>query len=498
MMTQTLGRVRGRKQTGIIRLSDFTGGEASIFPILNMNPKYSMVLQNCHVSERGTIAKIPGYVKVNTTSCGQTLLNGFEFKRANGTTVILNAGGGKIFSGIGASLTEVHTGLDNSAKGRFVAMNDTCIFKNGVNASLVSTDGTTWTTLGGSPPATAFKAIVHKGRVWMIERTNKMLATHSSLNNPAEYTGGTSGYIDFKYVLKTGDELLDLFTYVDLIVFCFRNHIVIYSGTTPSGTGADFAIVQKIEGCGVVGTDTIQGLGTDNAFLYDSGIKSLRQVVTTGNLNLDDISSNIDPTLRALISGATSFASAHYPRYGWYIIKIGSNIFIYDYVHKAWGRVTGTDIQGMFTTTSGTLYLTGTNFLYQYDSGFTWAGTNPAMRWDLAYLPLSKRGEKIYPTMAEIVFYPHEPTTATMSYAYDVQNFNTTYQEILATTPTDFYYIDDVTDWDAIDPFDAIPYDPVKVMMRGGGRTIQLRFENTSDKLVEVADIALLYNKGGF
>ena len=498
MLAQTLGRVRGRKQTGIIRLSDFTGGEASVFPILNMKPQYSMVLQNCHVSERGTIAKIPGYVKVNTTSCGQVLTNGFEFRKIDGTTVILSAGGGKIFKGTGVSLTEVHTGLDASAKVRFCAMNNTCIAVNGVDAPIVSTDGTTWTALSGSPPATAFKAHVHKGRVWMIERTDKMLATHSSLNNPAEYTGGTSGHIDFKFILKVGDELLDIFTYVDLLVFMFRNHIAIYSGITPSGVNADFSIVQLIEGAGVVGTDTIQGLGTDNAFLYDSGIKSLRQVVSTGNLNLNDISTNIAPTLSSLISGAASFSSAHYPRYGWYIIKIGSSIFIYDYIHKAWGRVTGTDIQGMFTTVGGTLYLTGTNFLYQYDSGFTWADVNSAMKWDLAYLPLSRRGEKVYPKLAEIVFYPHEPTTVSMSYAYDAQNFNLTYQETLATTPTDFYYIDDVTDWDAIDPFDAIPYDPVRVMLRGGGRTVQLRFENTSDKLVEIADIAILFNTGGF
>jgi len=498
MLTQTLGRVRARKQTGIIRLSDLTGGENSISPILNMNPKFSNLMQNCLVSERGTIAKIPGYVKVNTNSCGQTLTNGFEFRKIDGTVVILSSGGGKIFSGVGASLTEVHTGLDTSAKVRFAAMNNTCIACNGVNNPLVSSDGTTWTALSGSPPATAFKPHVHKGRVWMLERENKMLATHSSLNNPAEYTGGTSGYIDFKYVLKEGDELLDIFTYVDLLVFCFRNHIVIYSGTTPSGVGSDFAIVQLIEGAGVVGTDTIQNLGTDCAFLYDSGVKSLRQVVTTGNMNLDDISSNIDPTIRALISGAGSFASAHYPRYGWYIIKIGSSIFIYDYIHKAWGRIVGSDIQGMFSKTDGTLYLTGTNFLYQYDSGFNFAGINPTMIWESAYLPLSRRGEKAYPTMAEIVLYPHEPTALDFRYAYDVQGFTTTYQETIATMPADFYYIDDVTDWNAIDPFDSIAYDPFKIMLRGGGRTMQLRFENTSNKLVEIADITILLNRGGF
>jgi len=201
-MVQTLGRVRARKRTEILRLSDLTGGEASIFPVLAMNPKYSMRMQNCQISERGTIAKIPGYVKVNTTSCGVTLKKGFEFKKTDGTTVILSAGDGKIFSGTGESLTEVHTDLDGSAKVRFAAMNSQCIACNGVDAPLISTDGTTWTALGGSPPATAFKPHVHKGRVWMLERTNKMLATHSSLNNPAEYTGGTSGYIDFKFVLK--------------------------------------------------------------------------------------------------------------------------------------------------------------------------------------------------------------------------------------------------------------------------------------------------------
>lgn len=484
--------------TGVMRIGNLTGGEAAVFSPAAMPVKYSVMLQNCHVSKRGGIAKIPGYVKVNSTDVGVVLSSGYEFRKTDGTVEILVAGGGNIYKvDTSNELTAIKTGLDATAKVRFATMNDICIICNGVDPPM-KYDGSTISTLGGSPPATAFKAHVHKGRVWMIERNNKMLATHSALNNPEDYTtSGNAGYIDFKYILKKGDELLDIVTFVDLLVFFFREHIVIYSGTNPTSSG-DFKIIQIVEGTGVRATDCVQSVGTDLAFVYDSGVKSLRQVVTTGSLNVKDISELIDPVLRAEIAGAGEFAAVHYPAQGWLMMLIGAKVWLYSYTWKAWARMVDADVNGMFGTVDGKVYLCGTGFLYEYGQGWTFAGTNYKMRWETAWISLSRSGVKMYPNMADITFVPQTQTSVDCYWRYDMGNPAVEFYASIDVAPEGIVYIDSVTDWDSVNPLDEVMYSEVRVPLFGGGRIMQFIFENTSDQPLEIIDIILLEKKGGF
>ena len=146
--------------------------------------------------------------------------------------------------------------------------------------------------------------------------------------------------------------------------------MVIYFGTDPTSSG-DFKVVQIIEGAGVVETDTVQGLGTDAALLYDSGVKSLQQIVGKTNLNLDDLSEKIDPDLTTTIASGVNYSSAHYPKLGWYLLLVDDVVRIYSYKkgRKSWSRMVGADVNGMFTTSDGKLYLCGTGFLYEYNRG---------------------------------------------------------------------------------------------------------------------------------
>lgn len=497
-------------------LQYLTAGEASIYPIFAMPAKYSMLMQNCHVSDRGGIEKIPGYETLNSTTCGVNLTNGFEFKKTTGTRVILCAGGGSIFKlneSTGA-LTSVKSSLNAAARVRFAAMNDLCIAVNGVDAPMKSTDGTTWTALGGSPPATAFKAHVHKGRVWFIERTNKLLATCTSLNNPEESTGGTSGYIDFKFVLKTGDELLDINSYQDLLVFYFRNHIAIYSGNTPSGTDFDFKIEQLIPGIGVVETDTVADYVSDSAFLYVSGVKSLKQSVVSGKLNLPGTSAPIDPSIVDAISGNTSeiYGCAHYPLKSWYFLLIKDTVWVYSYRWKAWGRIAGADVNGMFGTSKGEVFFCGNGYLHKYGSGWSFGDVNPEMRWDTAYIRFDKKGRKVFPRIMEILNYPG--SGATINYE---QKFNYDYATNLAlfgsfassmsyTVVSGILDFDAITDFDAVDPFGGYiinveqdVFDMIRVPLFGAGRSMQLSFTNTSaDGPIELNGILILAELGGY
>lgn len=498
-----------------IQLQFLTGGEASIYPIFAMPAKYSMLMQNCHISSRGGVEKIPGYAKLNANTCGVNLTNGFEFRKTAGTRIILCSGGGKIFKlneSTGA-LTEVKGSLSSTSRVRYAAMNDLCIAVNGVDAPLKSSDGTTWATLGGSPPSTAFKAHVHKGRVWFLERTNKMLATCTSLNNPEESTGGTSGYIDFKYVLKVGDELLDISSYQDLLVFYFRNHIAIYSGNTPSGTDYDFKLEQLIPGIGVVETDTIADYVSDSAFLYMSGVASLKQSVVSGKLNVPGTSTAIEPTIvDAMVANTGNiYGCAHYPAKSWYFLLIKDVIWVYSYRWKAWGRIIGADVNGLFGTVKGEVYFCGNGYVHKYGTGWTFGGISPEMKWDTAYVRFDKRGRKGFPRIMEILSYPG--SGALIDY---YQKFNYAEPDPALygqfESPSTQSILDGISDFDAIPIFDDLDsvggtietppqdfFDSIRVPLFGSGRSMQLSFYNKSASgPIEINGLTILSELGGY
>lgn len=482
-----------------LEIVDFSGGEASVFPVTKMPPRYSLLLQNAYITERGGVGKIPGYTKVNTASCGVSLKSGYEFVLSNGTTQKLVAGGGKIFRVAGDVLTEIYTGLDTDATVRFSTIKDLCIMTNGVNAHL-KYDGTTVSVLGGSWPSTVFKTHVHKARLWAIERANRMMATHSVLNNPEDCTtSGDAGYIDFRYVLPTGDELLDIKTEIDLLVFFFRRHIAIYSGSTPSGTNSDFALVQIID-IGTVATDAIQALGSDLTFLYDTGIKSLKQVVTTGKMTVPDKSYLIDPTIAAKVKDnrAGTFASAHYPRRGWFLLLTGNVVWIYDYARKSWSRMTGADVAGMFTTQDGQLYLCGNGFLYLYDDVWSFTGQGYEWKWEQAWLSLTRGGNDVYPAIMKLSTPAEVPAAIRLEVQYDLKPVSADCIQTFAIEQN-VTLIDDVLDWDALSPIDESSLANTIVPMFGGGRIMKCTFSNTSTVgPIEFNTMALLAEPGGF
>jgi hypothetical protein len=494
--------IRIAKNPNISNFLDFSKGEASTFPIYAMKPQYAGLLQNCHVSESGGICKNPGYLEVNSTPVAENLRSGYEFVKNDGTIVKLVSGGGEIYKvDTGNVLTAIKTGLDVSAVVRFATFGNYCIFVNGVDAPL-KYDGTTVTALGGTPPATAFKAHVHKGRVWMIERTNKMLATHSALDKVEDYTtADDSGYIDFKFVLRKGDELVDVCTCIDLLVFLFKNHIAIYSGTDPT-SGGDFVLSQLIEGSGAASTDMTQPLGSDIVVLDTTGFKTVRQVITTGSLSIGDLSEYIDPTIRQAIIDNTGgiYASAHCKDKGWLLFLIGTTIWVYSYTWKAWGRIVGADVYGLFSDRNNVAYLTGTGKFYQYNQGYSFNGANMPWIWKTAWLSVYK-GHKCFPKKAKVYYQPGAPISVNIGFGFDGKYIGGADVSVMMVQPGslmdlssmngiwDDYFLMDTED----DRLDAV------IPVFGAGRSIQLTFsESSTQGPIEFNGLSILSTIGGF
>ena len=234
------------------------------------------------------------------------------------------------------------------------------------------------------------KLYPYKNRLWAVG-SDKLTAYHSDLLLPTDFTGAGAGYLDFRYVISEGDELLDINSVLNYIAFFFRNHIVIYSGTNPTASG-DFAIYQNIVGLGVVAPNCVVNVGSDIMFLTPRGIKGLNQVINAGALNVNNVSSAIDADVVAAIAANTSgvYASAHYQKLGLVMFLIGTTIFVFNYQQNAWSRVVipsdndVSKILSMFSGQDGSLYMGGYDYLHQFDPAVetrNFAGQAPDYRW---------------------------------------------------------------------------------------------------------------------
>jgi hypothetical protein len=208
---------------------------------------------------------------------------------------------------------------------------------------------------------------------------------------PSDFTGVTAGYFDFRYVVPEGDELIEISSVLNYLVFFFKNHIVIYSGTDPTAEG-DFAIYQNMSGVGVVAAGVVVKVGSDIMFLTSRGVKGLQQVINAGALNVNNVSGAIDSDIVAAIAANTSgvYASAHYQKYGLVLFLIGTTIFVYNYAQSAWSRIvipSANDVSkvlSMFTSSEGELLMGGYDYLFQFDPAvatFNFAGQAPTYRW---------------------------------------------------------------------------------------------------------------------
>jgi|TARA_Y100000310_G_scaffold273647_1_gene289224 hypothetical protein len=536
-----------------------------------MPAKYAKMLYNCHITDNGGIGKNNGYLKKNTSAeAGITFKSGCEYKKADGTTLNIVAGGGKVYKESGGVLTELISGLDSVAVVYFAVINDVLHFGNGVDlprkydmtsvdyiglqatgtsavtngsatmtgtgtaydtelaadgniiidgvfCTILTVDNATQVTLTANysgdtgsghtlyykvPPKTSFFPHVHQNRMWWLERANTMKVTYSKLDTPDDYeTASDAGYMDFKFILPRGDEALELATFMDLLIFFFKDHIPVYSGTNPN---SNFNLEQLLSGIGVINTGTVQNLGSDIVFLYSSGVKSMKQVVTTGNLNTDDKSEDIDPVLRKQIDANTGnvYATAHYPARSWYMLLVNDVVWAFNYQKKAWGRIGGADISGLFHTQGGTVYFCGETFFYTYGTGFDYNGSSFYWRYETAWMAHPK-GYLLFPKIAEISMEPGSnvgsgqyPITLELNYDLGaMQEFNQVFNSPIPPSLLDTA-VEDI--WENCFYLDSRDYSPTRLPLFGSGKAFLMAFSNDSaDGPMEITDAVIQTVLGG-
>jgi hypothetical protein len=169
------------------------------------------------------------------------------------------------------------------------------------------------------------------GRLWVanVSANDTQTVYFSDLQNPSNWTTGTSGKLDISAVIPTGDPIVALAQHNGfLIIFC-KKHIVIYSG---AGTPSTITLSDTITGVGCIARDSVQSVaGTDILFLSETGVQSLQRLVQEKSLPFRDVSKNVRDELITLVNSEilANIKAVYYPTDAFYLLSLPGTGFTY-------------------------------------------------------------------------------------------------------------------------------------------------------------------------
>ena len=189
---------------------------------------------------------------------------------------------------------------------------------------------------------------VHFNRLYHVDARDRRKARVSGANDAQDMTtdGGTLDPITFNYDLAaSGDVLQAIGSYQRFLVLAGRRAIYVYQGTTPVGASADITPIGSFP-LGIVSKFGLLDVGNDLLFLSDDGLQSVRIVVDANAVAQANIAEPIRTTLRELIqtTAEDDLQLIQYPRRSWAILKVGTQLFVYNYVTV----LSDTDQEGVY------------------------------------------------------------------------------------------------------------------------------------------------------
>lgn len=112
---------------------------------------------NCDFTEVGALMRLLGYAKYGSALAASNILGLYDFKSiSGGITKWLAVNGTVLYYDNAGTWTSTLTGLTTGKEASFCTHLDTCIMSNGTDVMKKSTNGTTWASLGGTPPVAKY------------------------------------------------------------------------------------------------------------------------------------------------------------------------------------------------------------------------------------------------------------------------------------------------------------------------------------------------------
>ena len=355
--------------TGSIQAPGFSGLDIQDASV-QLSSGFALEAFNCVIDKYGRIGARKGWTKVNTSAISATppVKTVFELVKSDGN-VIFSCAGNKIYTGT-ATLTAAVNGTVVDAAGTgtqaYTISNDnwqvasmpynhggntsahavfaqanhpTLVYHKTGNATHNHTGSYGFQRLGdiGTLPAgysvTTFTpncAITAYGRLWVANITNDTQVVYfSDLQDPTNFTTGTSGYLDISTVIPTGDGIVAIAGHNGfLIIFCHRS-ILIYDN---AGDPAAMSLKDTIKGVGCIARDSVASVfGSDLMFLSETGVQSLGRLIQEKSMPLRDVSKNVRDDLIANVSTETlsDIKAVYYATDAFYLLSLPSTGFTY-------------------------------------------------------------------------------------------------------------------------------------------------------------------------
>ena len=393
---------------------------------VTLDSGYATKALNCVIDKNGRLASRKGWSKL-TTNNGDLNDNEYietihEVLGVAGSSTIISAGGGKIFTGT-TTLTRLNVyGTDATGpavlspqptftgnRWQFVTLQENAgaaaetyavatqrgnvamVYREGAHSGpfvlqRIGTDyGTKPTGVTTFDPDCCHAAF---GRVWVAGLSeNRTTVFYSPLLDPSHFTGTGSGLLDISAVVGGNDEIVAISSHnAFLVIFCKRNIVIYSNADTPS----TITLADVIPGVGCIARDSVQQTGNDIVFLSASGVRSLARTVQEKSMPLRELSLNIRDDLVTYIEGETfnNIKSVYFERDAFYLLVMPSlnQVFCFDtrrLLENGAARVTVWDNiipKALHAASNRTLYLGVQGGIGQY-FGYTDNGNSYRMEY---------------------------------------------------------------------------------------------------------------------
>jgi hypothetical protein len=265
---------------------------------------------------------------------------------------------------------------------------------------------------------------VHYGRVYFLDARDRTKIRISGANDPQDFTTDAatlaSNTFNFGGLQPQGDTLLAMGSYQQFFVMLGRHYTYLFEGTNPvrssaAATDFDFSPVGLFPHGGL-SERGLATIGNDLVFIAADGVMSVTQTQDSSTLNRTNLSEPIRNTLRSELAGAATrdIQIFHYPRRSWLLVKVGSNLYCYNYsaflgqnaavarpgqdnvAQGSWSLFDGkfASQSGYFVRADNTLVCCGAGGkVYEYDSGSTDDGEIVSTQFRTGWLTLEETGK---------------------------------------------------------------------------------------------------------
>lgn len=480
-----------------VNFNDLTGGETSTVAPGKMDPKFSLLLQNIYVGRNNTLRKVPGYKPIHSNKISTGLDSGIRYIYKN-RNIIYTGGRGKIYqlneeTGEMAQVYESAKGNASTEKIEFAQMGNKLVAVNGDDVictlegdQFVGVSG--WKLLDNFLPS---KPFVFKNRMWYINSKNKMEAMHSALQDATTI----EGYIDFSGVLPQADELIDIKGYLDFICFIFKNHVLVYSGSIPSGEYADFALYQVVPLSGILSGTTNLNVNNNLFLATKTGIKTLAMIYPSTKIVINDFSQVNDPAIMKMLqedTDKTYYTCGYWVKEDLYFWCFGRYAVVFNGRYKAFSRLVfpsdSAKWAGCFSDVEGNLEILAGGYLHKFGNDYKFNGEDSLAIWKTGWLPLHPYGATCFPKYADVLISCAKSggeievngqvfNGEFVSQDFSVGLFDVTYDEPITASRMDK---EQVYPWEEDFMMDGYTPTPLRIPLLNCGKYLSLTFSEKS------------------